>query len=570
MGTSPQPARPAQASPSAFSGAQYLMGLQVFVRLTTFAMNTLVVYIAGRQAFGVASVRFELLLSTILFLSREGLRNALLRVKGAGNTEPGGTDKGIDLTRRPPRQDQYIINVALVPIGVGMAVAGCLYMLYARGSSPGPGTVHAGGVPYYRRSLEMYIVAAWIELWVEPLYVLSRARVLFKLQAQCEGIAVFCRCATVVLVLLAGRSAGSSPGENAFRLVAFAAGQMAYSAAILVAYICYMSGQLAYPVWMCYVPRKAASDGNPEPGGIGSIAATFIGQSLLKHFLTQGDSMVMARFATSDEMGIFALVSNYGSIPARIIFLPLEEASRAVFSPLAPTKLAPDAGSSAATKSNHRTNALQAKHVLLTLGKLQFLLGTMLVVFGTLYSPALMALLGQGDQAAARALAAYCLYLPFTGLNGFLEAFVHSVGSGPQLLRSNACMAGFTVVYMAAAVLALHRFGLGSTGIILANMLNMALRIAYSKVFASRWFGQLGIDNLRFTGMLPHPAVVGSCFVSGAVTVLVPNLVGKLHPLYMLALGGGLAAAVLATIWRYEQAFIRSVVGLRSGHQKTE
>ncbi|KAJ2342974.1 Oligosaccharide translocation protein rft1, partial [Coemansia sp. RSA 2671] len=56
------------------------MGLQVFVRLATFSMNAVVIILAGGEAFGVASVRFELLLSTILFLSREGMRNVLLRI----------------------------------------------------------------------------------------------------------------------------------------------------------------------------------------------------------------------------------------------------------------------------------------------------------------------------------------------------------------------------------------------------------------------------------------------------------------------------------------------------------
>ncbi|KAJ2350995.1 hypothetical protein H4S02_013697, partial [Coemansia sp. RSA 2611] len=72
-------------------------------------------------------------------------------------------------------------------------------------------------------------------------------------------------------------------------------------------YAWHMSQVLDYPVWMCYVPRKlACGDGDANGGYIGStiggLAVTFVGQSLLKHLLTQGDSMVMARFATADEM----------------------------------------------------------------------------------------------------------------------------------------------------------------------------------------------------------------------------------------------------------------------------
>ncbi|KAJ2822737.1 Oligosaccharide translocation protein rft1, partial [Coemansia erecta] len=467
--------RPKRAPQSAFSGAQYLVWLQVFVRLATFSMNTLVICIAGRRAFGVASVQFELLLSTILFLSREGMRNALLRVDVAGDGDNSSAEPGP--SKRPSKQEQRIINSALVPIAAGMAMAGCLYWFYVGGSAQSLESLADKGAPYYRLSIAVYIAAAWVELWVEPLFVLSRARVLFKLQAKCEGIAVFCRCAAVVAMLLLGRYfARDDAGNNALRLLAFAVGQLAYAAVIVAAFAWYMAGELDYPIWMCYVPRKIAEAGTRSEGSyightIGSLAVTFVGQSLLKHFLTQGDSMVMARFATADEMGIFAFVSNYGSIPARIIFLPLEEASRAVFSKTAAAVNAHSLSRQSSVDGNVQADARSASHVLATLGKLQLLLGTILAVFGTLYSPILASLARQRDAAVGQALAAYCLYLPFMGLNGFLEAFVHSVASKSQLVRINMWMVGFTAVYIMLAVQTLQRFELGSAGIIFANML---------------------------------------------------------------------------------------------------
>ncbi|KAJ2315871.1 Oligosaccharide translocation protein rft1 [Coemansia sp. RSA 2704] len=499
------------------------------------------------------------------------MRNALLRVNVAGGSAARSAAKG-----RPSGQEQRIINAALVPIVAGMAMAGCLYWFYAGDSAVIPDSA-ASIAPRYRQSLTVYIAAAWVELWVEPLFVLSRARVLFKLQAKCEGIAVTCRCTVVVATLLLGRyvSCNGSDG-NPLRLLAFAAGQMAYAVAIVAMYAWHMSQVLDYPIWMCYVPRKlACGDGDANGGYIGStiggLAVTFVGQSLLKHLLTQGDSMVMARFATADEMGIFAFVSNYGSIPARVIFLPLEEASRAVFSKTA-------AAVASSQDSDKRMSAdggvwaevRYASHVLSMLGKLQVLFGMILAVFGTLYSPVLASLACQGDTAVGQALAAYCLYLPLMGLNGFLEAFVHSVASKSQLLRSNVWMVGFTAVYMLAAVQALRRFGAGSAGIIVANMLNMALRIFYCKTFVSSWFARLDIAGPRVAALLPHSAVIVTCLGSAAVIVAASAVLDHLRDsitfqLSMLMLGGVLGVVVLGSIWLYEQPLVRSVRGLRAG-----
>ncbi|KAJ2807746.1 Oligosaccharide translocation protein rft1 [Coemansia guatemalensis] len=563
----------------AFSGVRYLIGLQIFVKLATFAMNTVVIYIAGRRAFGVASVRFQLLLSTILFLSREGMRDALMRV----STSSSSAEPAADRPTKPTRQEQRIINAALVPIAAGMAMATGMYLFYVAKSPQHTESTFSVDEPHYRLSLAINIVAAWIELCVEPLFVLSRARALFKMQAQCEGIAVLCRCAVVVTTLLFGRFVGTSPDDNPLRLVAFAAGQLGYAIAIVAAFAIYMSHELTYPVWRCYVPIPVAlGHGIPTQSYIdrtlGGLAATFVGQSLLKFFLTQGDNMVMARFATADEMGVFAFVSNYGSIPARVVFLPLEEASRAMFAGLASVTSTKKTDMSSNAGKKTSADLHSAKRVLLALGKLQFLLGSILVVFGTLYLPILVSLAQKSDSAVSQALVVYCLYLPFMGVNGFLEAFVHSVASRSQLLQINIRMAAFAVVYMVVAVQSLRLFNLGSAGIISANMLNMTLRIAYCKRFISQWFLERNVDGPQLASMRPHTAVIAACLLSGAVTVAASTVLAwllrtALYQLTMLALGAVLGIAVLACIWRYEQPFIQTVRNLQTGqalHLKNE
>ncbi|KAJ1939453.1 Oligosaccharide translocation protein rft1, partial [Linderina macrospora] len=417
-------------------------------------MNVVIVKLAGIASYGVASVDFELLLSTLLFISREGMRNALLRVESDPPAHRNSRQK-------PGVKDQLLINASLVPIGLGMVMANLVFLVFKSTSDSD-----------WKTAIVIYIIAGWVELCVEPLYVLSRAQVLFQVQAKCEGIAVTARCITVTTLLITGRHIADADDNNPYSLLAFAAGQMVYALTILATYAWYMSHELEYPVWHCYVPRQIASSGHFVMPETRKLAVTFVGQSLLKHCLTQGDNMLMVKYASNAIKGTFAMVSNYGSIPARIIFLPLEEASRAMFS-----------RQSTATSAQQTENARLVRRVIEILAKFQLLLGSILVVFGTLYSSTFMALLGQDDPTASNTMSMYCLYLPLMGLNGFLEAFVHSVADRNQLLHVNIWMIICTITYVVISVQILSVLQLGSAGIVAANMVNMAMRIVYCTRF---------------------------------------------------------------------------------------
>ena len=63
------------------------------------------------------------------------------------------------------------------------------------------------------------------------------------------------------------------------------------------------------------------------------LAKSFAAQTILKHILTMGDKFLMIGMGLENNAkGIYSLVSDLGSIVARILFQPLEETSRALFS----------------------------------------------------------------------------------------------------------------------------------------------------------------------------------------------------------------------------------------------
>ncbi len=129
---------------ASFGSALPLIALQLGSRVFSFVLNQALLRIATPSAFGTAAIQFELLLNTILFLSREGVRTALLRVNS------------------PESQHS---NVAFIPFLLGCPIAlttSYLYVAYA--------SEETSVQPYFREAVLLYVVGALIELMKEPMH----------------------------------------------------------------------------------------------------------------------------------------------------------------------------------------------------------------------------------------------------------------------------------------------------------------------------------------------------------------------------------------------------------------
>ena len=82
------------------------------------------------------------------------------------------------------------------------------------------------------------------------------------------------------------------------------------------------------------------------------------------------------------------------------------------------------------------------------------------------------------ETAAPSALGAYAAYTALLALNGVLEAFVHARGGPGELARGNAALLGLAVFGAAAGALGAREFG--SVGLVAADAVTMAARIAWS------------------------------------------------------------------------------------------
>lgn len=143
---------------STISTGRSLVLLQLLTRVLTFVLNQSLVRLASPEVFGTAAIQFDLIYSTILFLSREGIRNALLR----------SSDQNITLAR--------------LPLKLGLAVASLVVGVYIYSSDRI--TVSQEG---FHLSLGLYVAAAWTELWVEPMYIQTIKSGKLRVRMQAEG-----------------------------------------------------------------------------------------------------------------------------------------------------------------------------------------------------------------------------------------------------------------------------------------------------------------------------------------------------------------------------------------------
>jgi oligosaccharide translocation protein RFT1 len=147
---------------ASLSSASSLIALQLVSRLFTFGLNQAMLRLASPEAFGTAAIQFELMLSTILFLSREGVRNALLRAWPSRIPA-----KDADQIAHSPgsASSSSVTNVAFLPLILGLPFAVATSFLYA--NIAGDATRNQA---HFQLAVSMYAAAAVMELLSEPMH----------------------------------------------------------------------------------------------------------------------------------------------------------------------------------------------------------------------------------------------------------------------------------------------------------------------------------------------------------------------------------------------------------------
>jgi oligosaccharide translocation protein RFT1 len=251
------------------------------------------------------------------------------------------------------------------------------------------------------------------------------------------------------------------------------------------------------------------------------LSFTFLWQSLQKLILQEGEKVVLRLMASLLSQAVFGVVSFLGSLVVRFLFQPVEEVCFSIFS-----KLFGARESTSFEWVVHKKAALFLQIIL----KFNILLGLLFISFGPPFSFLLLHILytSKYSFSAAPALGWYSLYIFFVGVNGVTEAFVHSVANQKTIQFFNNLMIFFSLIYLTSAVALIFYFE--TIGLILANCLNMTMRIIFSLRFIGEFFRELEQQHVArkqnteklfiFENVIPHRSVLISFLGAFAILMI--------------------------------------------------
>ncbi|CAP96039.1 Oligosaccharide translocation protein rft1 [Penicillium rubens] len=478
----PDDARMGRILASSATGTSFLILIQLASRIFTFASNQLILRTLSPVVLGIAA-QLELFQVSILYFSRESIRMAIQRqpIPSTPDNKQPSLQSDTAAADSQSVASQAVVNVSYLSLALGIPSSLMFTMLYQRFVPE-----EAANTAFFYHSVLLIGAASLMELSTEPFFSVVQQHMLYEKRAAVEMPAAFLRSAVTSFAFIYASQVNYDLG-----VLPFALGHLSYSLALVCGYSLALPRGANTTRFSFLLTRIQTRD--PSNYFLGrfsrqltSLAANVFLQSLVKHLLTQGDTMMLAALSGLEDQGIYSLASNYGGLVARIIFQPLEESSRNLFSAL----LSPDEDEKlknikVRTARDHLVDILRAYQLL---SILIFPLGPMMV-------PQLLHILGGRQWASPKIgdlLSVYCYYIPFLALNGITEAFVSSAASSQQIRKQTAWMGVFSACYALAAYMFLEIGNLGAYGLVLANIVNMAVRTFWSYSFIKSYLHRNG------------------------------------------------------------------------------
>ncbi|CAN9511676.1 unnamed protein product [Ophioblennius macclurei] len=472
--------------------ASYNVLLQVMFRLLTFLLNAFTLRFVSKELIGVVNVRLTLLYSTLVFLSREAFRRACL--------------SGESGTNRSWRQ---VINLLWLTLPLGVLWASllvCVWLWFLE-------VPDARTIPYYGPAVVLFAFAGVQELLAEPLWVLAQAHMFVRLKVVAESLAMIAKCSITVVLVVFAREWG---------LYIFSAAHLAYTGFLVLCYAVYFirflgskeSAKKKFPLCRARDLLPSRTDGELWiDWTLARLTWSFFKQSFLKQILTEGERYVMTflNVLSFGDQGVYDIVNNLGSMVARFVFLPIEESFYIFFAKV--LQRGRD------VESQKKEDVAIAAEVLECLLKLVLVIGLIITVFGYAYSHLALDIYGGSllsSGTGPRLLQCYSCYVLLLAVNGVSECFVFAAMSQEEVDKYNLVMLALSVSFLFLSYVL--TWWAGSVGFIMANCLNMGLRIFHSLLYIHHYFRSSKWKPLR--GLLPSPLLLLALAVSGVVTAV--------------------------------------------------
>ncbi|KAK9451295.1 Rft protein-domain-containing protein [Limtongia smithiae] len=377
---------------------------------------------------------------------------------------------------------QSVVNTGYLTFFLGVPLTMLVYFWYYLHGA----TAEVAALPYFKSVVVIYGVASMVELLSEPMFGLAQYRSDFRLRAICESAGVAAKCVvTFLLTVFAREDTG---------VLAFSLGQLAYSLLLTGLYLIIVWESTRGKENSIFLKKIWREEITQSPwfyfhGPTVRLASTLWLQTVFKHYLTEGDKILATYFSTISEQGIYALAVNYGSLIARLVFFPAEEAMRSLFAKL----LAPPL-----TRKNVKT----ASDVFTAVLRVYTLVGILSCIFGPAVAPFFLSFVAGSQWSSSKSsapsvLSAYAYYIPLLAFNGALEAHVQSIATPALVREQSILMVGFSIVFAVVGYTFMRVLKFGATGLVYANMVNLMIRILACTVWLRRYYNTspAAVDN---------------------------------------------------------------------------
>ncbi|KAI6238154.1 RFT1 domain containing protein [Aphelenchoides fujianensis] len=486
---------------------KYNFSGQLLGRLFTFFINVYLIRYVDGNIVGLVNVRLYLLYATSVFLSVEPLRKLCL---------------GKQLSIADAVKYAWLAPVISVVVSFVLAVVWSFL--------PVQEVVSAAE---YRVLLRCFAVAAVVECCGEPLAILSQKSGRHGLFAFAQSALLVSNKFVAIVLILAGVDA----------ITALAAGQVLGTvvyAGIFYATFVHIGASLDFSPWFSLLPDYKWAEMR--------MLGTILFHSVQKQLITEGAGYVMTftQQLSFTEQAVYDTVDKLGSLVVRIVLRPLEESCALHFAGHF------DRSATPAVPERLGQQFLAICRWLITLG-------TVIAIFSIPYSSIVVQIYGGSllsENKGGLLLSMYTFNLLVMAINGIVECFAFASMNNAAIFAHGKFLLVASAAHLATNILLLRL--MGAPGFIVANILNVVLRIVYNW----RYIKSLrNTQKLHFVEVLPDFTFVGSLLVAllvmGLSGVIFASTPGLIHTGAHIAVGAVMFLVIVAHLYQKGELFQR-------------
>ncbi|CAD6190774.1 unnamed protein product [Caenorhabditis auriculariae] len=492
---------------SLVSSLGYNFSGQLVARIISFGINMYLLRVIDNDVLGLVNVRLTLLYNTILFLTREPMRKAHIFRESL--------PQFMNLVWLSPLISLFL-SVLLVLFWQTFSTSGTEVSAFVLWASPVSAIIEAFAEPFAVVSLR-FSLGRHFAIGQSLLIFLQRFFSFFSclfLVPFCVPFGSFRVCSDLRFLYISAKK----PAELS---------QFAHFSSLL--------------------PQKSAGIDRESLKAL----FTMFSHSILKQLLTDGSAYVMTftELLTLKNQAVYDAVERVGSLAARIILAPMEENCYAYFANNIRKQ------STVFKKNSDSYDALV--QTLSTILHVVGVVGCVVCVFGIPYSANVVYIYGGNllyENQGALLLSLYSVYVWVMAINGITECFAMASMDNVEVVSHGSFLLASAIGHLVLNVSLCFYFN--SAGFIIANIVNMLVRIVYSWRHIRRFLGE---RTPPLTTLFPTLTVLGSlvfCFFATSFSYLLfGSTPGFSHAAVHIAIGGVLFGLLSLNIAQHDPVF---------------